>query len=501
MRPHQRPRDRAAQSPSAASRRHVIGVGRRPARATRSPTASSRSSGGAARGSRIDAALELCVGRHRSAVYSVRPRDDSRTCTRRACGARLRRAARAVALGPGVGPALARRGVRAARCARCGSAVTPARRRPALHESGAYRPGAPRLCTRRRRRCCARSTASAWRWCARSCDPGARLLDAGAGRGRFVAAARAAGTTRSGSSRRPRRPAAAGRRRRAVSTDRGGDRSRARVDAVTLWHVLEHLDDPRRRARPDLRTGSRPAAGSLVGVPNLASLQARLGGERWYHLDVPRHRVHFTPAGLRGAARARTGSRRCDTRPRAARAQPVRDVAVARQPADPPPVVPLQPAEAKRPAALARPGDHRGGAAAGAARGARSSCSPAWRGAAARSRCWRGASSDRVIPRPHREYHCPHGRKWLRRPVRRSGRAPAPARRVRRADAGRPAARVGRQRDQAGGRPDRRGDEPRQHPGHDRTAGRAAAHGDGDTCSPRPSRSCARPARVFSSRS
>ena len=27
-------------------------------------------------------------------------------------------------------------------------------------------------------------------------------------------------------------------------------------------------------------------------------LQARLGGERWYHLDLPRHRVHFTPAGL-----------------------------------------------------------------------------------------------------------------------------------------------------------------------------------------------------------
>jgi hypothetical protein len=36
----------------------------------------------------------------------------------------------------------------------------------------------------------------------------------------------------------------------------------------------------------------------LVGVPNLASIQARLGGDRWYHLDVPRHRVHFTPRGL-----------------------------------------------------------------------------------------------------------------------------------------------------------------------------------------------------------
>ena len=37
----------------------------------------------------------------------------------------------------------------------------------------------------------------------------------------------------------------------------------------------------------------------LVGVPNLASVQARLGGDRWFHLDLPRHRTHFTPAGLR----------------------------------------------------------------------------------------------------------------------------------------------------------------------------------------------------------
>ena len=36
----------------------------------------------------------------------------------------------------------------------------------------------------------------------------------------------------------------------------------------------------------------------LVGVPNLGSVQAWVGGERWYHLDVPRHRTHFTSAGL-----------------------------------------------------------------------------------------------------------------------------------------------------------------------------------------------------------
>jgi SAM-dependent methyltransferase len=66
---------------------------------------------------------------------------------------------------------------------------------------------------------------------------------------------------------------------------------------VTLWHVLEHLDDPG-SALSAIRSWLRPGGGLLVGVPNLASLQARIGGERWYHLDVPRHRVHFTERGI-----------------------------------------------------------------------------------------------------------------------------------------------------------------------------------------------------------
>jgi hypothetical protein len=39
--------------------------------------------------------------------------------------------------------------------------------------------------------------------------------------------------------------------------------------------------------------------GTCPACANLASLQARIGSDRWYHLDVPRHRSHFTAAGLR----------------------------------------------------------------------------------------------------------------------------------------------------------------------------------------------------------
>jgi 2-polyprenyl-3-methyl-5-hydroxy-6-metoxy-1,4-benzoquinol methylase len=69
------------------------------------------------------------------------------------------------------------------------------------------------------------------------------------------------------------------------------------VDAVSLWHVLEHVEDPGTALRA-VRAWLAPGGVLLVGVPNLASWQARLAGPRWYHLDLPRHRTHFTPTGL-----------------------------------------------------------------------------------------------------------------------------------------------------------------------------------------------------------
>ena len=44
----------------------------------------------------------------------------------------------------------------------------------------------------------------------------------------------------------------------------------------------------------------------MIAVPNLAGVQARIGGDRWFHQDVPRHRTHFTPAAV-SALLGRTG--------------------------------------------------------------------------------------------------------------------------------------------------------------------------------------------------
>jgi SAM-dependent methyltransferase len=128
--------------------------------------------------------------------------------------------------------------------------------------------------------------------------PGARLLDVGAGRGRFVASARSAGLDAHGIEPFHARDATV---ERASIED--ADFPPGSFDAIAVWHVLEHLDDPR-AALSRVRAWLRPDGVLLVGVPNLQSLQARIGGERWYHLDVPRHRVHFTPAGLDALLRA-----------------------------------------------------------------------------------------------------------------------------------------------------------------------------------------------------
>ena len=74
---------------------------------------------------------------------------------------------------------------------------------------------------------------------------------------------------------------------------------------MVIWHALEHFEDPA-PALERVRGWVRDGGGLIVAVPNLDSIQARIGGDRWFHQDVPRHRTHLTPAGA-GALLARTG--------------------------------------------------------------------------------------------------------------------------------------------------------------------------------------------------
>lgn len=72
----------------------------------------------------------------------------------------------------------------------------------------------------------------------------------------------------------------------------------ASFDAVVLWHVAEHLQDPGAAIR-DIGRLLRPGGVAMIGVPNFGSLEAKVATSGWFHLDVPRHLYHFTPSALK----------------------------------------------------------------------------------------------------------------------------------------------------------------------------------------------------------
>ncbi|MEA2266088.1 MAG: hypothetical protein QOE27_1671 [Solirubrobacteraceae bacterium] len=120
--------------------------------------------------------------------------------------------------------------------------------------------------------------------------PEGPVLDVGAGSGGLVAALRRRGREAVGLEREAR-----GEHIRDVPL--------AALDGgwagIVLWHSLEHLTDP--GAELD-RAIDRLAPGGVlvVAIPNAGSLQARLFGDRWLALDLPRHLAHIPGPALVG---------------------------------------------------------------------------------------------------------------------------------------------------------------------------------------------------------
>ena len=129
---------------------------------------------------------------------------------------------------------------------------------------------------------------------------GARALDLGCGRGVLLSGLLAAGCETHGVE--ISRDAVAGidprakiriasRLAEAAYPDR-------HFDLVVLWHVLEHLPDPVETLR-EVRRILKPGGRLVIAVPNYSSLQSQVFGERWFHLDLPRHLYHFPCAALK----------------------------------------------------------------------------------------------------------------------------------------------------------------------------------------------------------
>lgn len=70
-------------------------------------------------------------------------------------------------------------------------------------------------------------------------------------------------------------------------------------DAITLWHVLEHVHDLHpylERLKLLIKKGGR----IFIAVPNYTSYDAAVYGAAWAAYDVPRHLYHFSPDAMEG---------------------------------------------------------------------------------------------------------------------------------------------------------------------------------------------------------
>lgn len=69
-------------------------------------------------------------------------------------------------------------------------------------------------------------------------------------------------------------------------------------DVVTMWHVLEHVHDPR-ATLDEVSRILKPGGWLVITVPHLESWEARIFGPYWVGLDIPRHLFLFTRLVMR----------------------------------------------------------------------------------------------------------------------------------------------------------------------------------------------------------
>ena len=129
--------------------------------------------------------------------------------------------------------------------------------------------------------------------------PGARVLDLGCGRGVILGPLADRGYEVHGVEINAEAARGADPRAeiRIASSLSDAGYEAAFFDEVVIWHVLEHIDDPRGTLEEVARI-LRPGGRLIVAVPNFSSAQARWTGAAWFHLDLPRHLYHFPLAAL-----------------------------------------------------------------------------------------------------------------------------------------------------------------------------------------------------------
>lgn len=125
------------------------------------------------------------------------------------------------------------------------------------------------------------------------------LLDVGAGTGAFAFAMQQAGWNVTGlePDETARVNALSNRKLQLEELSKLDNLNADTFDAITLWHVLEHVHDLHGYLEKFFKI-LKPAGRLVIAVPNFTSYDARFYRQYWAAYDVPRHLYHFSPKSM-----------------------------------------------------------------------------------------------------------------------------------------------------------------------------------------------------------
>jgi SAM-dependent methyltransferase len=126
-----------------------------------------------------------------------------------------------------------------------------------------------------------------------------KLLDIGAGTGAFVAHMKEHGWEVTGlePDKTARERASTVNKVQLLDADHLYSLPPDSFDAITLWHVLEHVHDLHRYVE-QLKKLVKRGGRIFIAVPNYTSYDAAVYKGAWAAYDVPRHLYHFSPDAM-----------------------------------------------------------------------------------------------------------------------------------------------------------------------------------------------------------
>jgi 2-polyprenyl-3-methyl-5-hydroxy-6-metoxy-1,4-benzoquinol methylase len=136
-------------------------------------------------------------------------------------------------------------------------------------------------------------------------SPGHRLLDIGCGTGHFLHLMQRQGYQVKGieidAETRERASATFGLEVSSPDQMTFTETSASAYDTITLWHVLEHVQDPRTYLSW-INHALQPDGVLVLALPNCSSKDAQHYSSHWAAYDVPRHLWHFRPVDIQRLA-------------------------------------------------------------------------------------------------------------------------------------------------------------------------------------------------------